>query len=571
MSGSSLNRRQFLGASAAAFSGISTGWTQSLRGASTWTLRITEQPDLITAYCGDAQAVRQSMSRMGSQWGATFQGASVEVLFEAGAAEANVSLHAPVTPIQRLHLRWRRSVPQQAIVFGDAWERSYGDLAWLPLAANRPLPWYMLVHHNGITVGAGVKPGAAAFAFWQADSDGISLWLDVRNGGNGVLLGKRNLQLATLIQHENETGQSAWEAALTLCRRMAANVRRTAAHRKRNTSVIFGSNDWYYAHGRNTAEGILRDAELVARLAPAGATQPFTVIDDGYQDSKRFPSMIRLAEGIRGRGVRPGIWIRPLRPAADAPEDILLPDARWGRGSCEKGAPAYDPTVPEGLEAALATVKQACDWGYDLIKHDFTTWEMFGQWGREMGASPTLPGWHFNDHTQTNAEIVAAFYQELRNICGDERLILGCNTVGHLAVGVFDVQRTGDDVSSETWDRTRRMGVNTLAFRLPQHGVFFTQDPDCVPITAEVPWEKTKQWLNAVADSGTVLLISAQHEATGPEQQDAIRRAFAQYVSGTSSEPLDWLTSCTPDMWRSRTGHRRYSWLEIGGASPFPV
>jgi alpha-galactosidase len=571
MSELSLNRRQFLGVSAAALGGVGVGWAQPLHGASTWNLRITEQPDFISAYCGDAQAVRQSMSRMGSHWGAAFQGTSVDVLFDAGAVEASISLHAPVVPVQRLHLRWRRSVPQQAIVLGDAWERSYGDLAWLPLTADRPLPWYMLLHHNGATAGAGVKTGAAAFAFWQADHEGASLWLDVRNGGNGVLLGKRNLQLATIVQHESATGESAWESARTLCWRMAAGVHRPAVRGQRKTSVIFGSNDWYYAHGRNTADGILRDAELMARLAPGGAIRPLTVIDDGYQDPKRFPSMSRLAEEIRSYGVTPGVWVRPLRAPVDAPESMLLPEARWGRRSCGRGAPAYDPTVPEGLQAAMGAVKQACDWGYDFIKHDFTTWEMLGQWGKDMGASPTLPGWHFGDPTRTNAEIITAFYQNIRDACGEERLIVGCNTVGHLAVGVFDAQRTGDDVSSGTWERTRRMGVNTLAFRLPQNRRFFTVDPDCVPITAEVPWEKTKQWLNAVADSGTVLLISAQPEAAGPEQQEAIREAFAQCVSGTSSEPLDWLTSCTPDTWRCSIGHRRYSWLETGGASPFPV
>lgn len=219
----------------------------------------------------------------------------------------------------------------------------------------------------------------------------------------------------------------------------------------------------------------------------------------------------------------------------------------------------------------MATIKQACDWGYDLIKHDFTTWEMLGQWGKDMGASPTLPGWHFNDNTRTNAEIIATFYQNLRDTCGEERLIVGCNTVGHLAVGVFDAQRTGDDVSGGTWDRTRRMGVNTLAFRLPQNGSFFTVDPDCVPFTAEVPWEKTAQWLNAVADSGAMLLISAQPSATGREQQEAIRKAFAEYVSGTSSYPADWLMCPTPQTWGTRNGERRYSWLETDGASPFPV
>jgi alpha-galactosidase len=169
MSEPGLNRRQFLGASAAALSGVSTGWAQSQHGANTWNLRITEQPDFITVYCGDAQAARQSMSRVGDQWSTLFQGSTVEVLFGAGAVEAKVKLLAPVVPVQRLHLRWRRAVPQQAIVLGDAWERSYGELAWLPLTADRPLPWYMLLHHNGATVGAGVKTGAAAFAFWQAD------------------------------------------------------------------------------------------------------------------------------------------------------------------------------------------------------------------------------------------------------------------------------------------------------------------------------------------------------------------------------------------------------------------
>ena len=566
-----LNRRQFLGVSAAALGGVGTGWTQPLHRAGTWNLSITEQPDFITAYCGDTQAAPQSLSRTGSEWSATFQGASVGVLFNAGADEASVSLHAPVVPVQRVHLRWRRSVPQRTIVLGDAWERSYGDLAWLPLTADRPLPWYMLLHHNGATAGAGVKTGAAAFAFWQADNEGISLWLDVRNGGNGVVLRQRNLQLATMVQHEGTTAESAWEAALTLCRRMTAGVRRPAVRERHKTSVIFGSNDWYYAHGRNTADGILRDAELMARLAPGGAIRPLTVIDDGYQDPKRFPNMGRLAEGIRSHGVTPGLWIRPLRAPMDAPESILLPAARWGRASCGRGAPAYDPTVPEGLQAAMAAVKQACDWGYDFIKHDFTTWEMLGQWGKDMGASPTLPGWHFGDPTRTNAEIIAAFYQDIRNTCGEERLIVGCNTVGHLAVGVFDAQRTGDDVSGGAWERTRRMGVNTLAFRLPQNRSFFTVDPDCVPITTKVPWEKTKQWMNAIADSGTVLLISPQREATGPEQREAIREAFARCVSSGSSEPLDWLACRTPDSWRSRTGERRYFWLEAGGASPFPV
>ena len=34
------------------------------------------------------------------------------------------------------------------------------------------------------------------------------------------------------------------------------------------------------------------------------------------------------------------------------------------------------------------------------------------------------------------------------------------------------------------------MGVNTLAFRLPQHNTFYHIDADCVGIFGMIPWEK---------------------------------------------------------------------------------
>ena len=69
-------------------------------------------------------------------------------------------------------------------------------------------------------------------------------------------------------------------------------------------------------------------------------------------------------------------------------------------------------------------------------------------------------------------------YQTLRAAAGDA-VLLGCNTMGHLGAGLFEIQRTGDDTSGHVWERTRRMGVNTLAYRLPQNGTFFTCDADC--------------------------------------------------------------------------------------------
>ena len=104
--------------------------------------------------------------------------------------------------------------------------------------------------------------------------------------------------------------------------------------------------------------------------------------------------------------------------------------------------------------------------------------------------------------------MISELYAMLRQEAGERVLLDGCNTVGHLGQGIFDLQRTGDDTSGRQWERTRRMGVNTLAFRLPQNGTFYTVDADLVGITAAVPWELNRQWLDVLAHSGVATIVS---------------------------------------------------------------
>jgi alpha-galactosidase len=534
-------------------------------------LQVLAQPDLVFAFLGDSEAERQKLSRMGSTWTGSNRAAAVKVNFAAGEQQVVVSIEALTMPVQRIHLRWKRRLAASILALGDAWERSYGDLEWRPLQAERVLPWYALLHSQVRTFGMGVKTGAASFAFWQADSSGISLWLDVRNGGNGVSLGNRVLEAATIVQCKGASEESAFTVAKRLCSAMVQGTTVRASRGTRPIDTIYGSNDWYYAYGQNTHDGILRDADLVASLAPAGDVRPFTVIDDGYQDPSRFPSLPKLASAIRTRNVIPGLWIRPLRAAQTTPANLLLPDARYSGSRNEQAPLAYDPTIPEALHAVASVAVEACAWGFELIKHDFTTWELFGQWGSQMGASPARGNWHFNDRTLTNAEIVTALYRQLRTTCGQDRVILGCNTVGHLSVGLFDASRTGDDTSGKEWERTRRTGVNTLAFRAPQHKIFYSIDVDCVAITPDVPWSMSRQWLEVVANSGTVLLVSPDPRATGQEQRQALREAFERLVAKPSSEPLDWLRTRTPASWRTTEATQNYEWILEEGESPFPI
>lgn len=71
-------------------------------------------------------------------------------------------------------------------------------------------------------------------------------------------------------------------------------------------------------------------------------------------------------------------------------------------------------------------------------------------------------------------------------------LILGCNTIGHLGAGYMHINRTADDTSGKCWERTRRIGINSLAFRLSQHRKFYEIDTDCVGIGGPIGWNDNR-------------------------------------------------------------------------------
>lgn len=108
--------------------------------------------------------------------------------------------------------------------------------------------------------------------------------------------------------------------------------------------------------------------------------------------------------------------------------------------------------------------------------------------------SITEPNWKMYDQSLTNAEIILNLYKTIREAAG-KMYIIGCNTISHIFAGLFELNRIGDDTSGNEWDRTRRMGVNALAFRGLQEGIYYSADVDCVSLTLKVPWVKNKLWM----------------------------------------------------------------------------
>jgi alpha-galactosidase len=335
---------------------------------------------------------------------------------------------------------------------------------------------------------------------------------------------------------------------------------------------IYGSNDWYWAYGKNSAESVLRDAQHIVELSPSGENRPFVVVDDGWQPGRgesksglgtwdrgneKFPDMPSLAANVRRARARPGIWIRPLQAPVDAPDTWRL----------SRDRSVLDPTVPDVRDRVSADIARLAHWGFELIKHDYTTFDIFGRWGYQMGAAMTRDGWGFAaGPARTTAEVIDALYRTIRDAAGDA-LIIGCNTVSHLSAGRFEICRIGDDTSGTEWARTRKMGVNTLAFRGAHHGAFYVADADCVGVTNAVPWSFNRQWLDLVARSGTTLFVSLAPDALGLDQRRDLTAALALAVgSQPLGEPLDWMRSVYPSRWTLRGEERRYDWVGADGA-----
>jgi alpha-galactosidase len=113
------------------------------------------------------------------------------------------------------------------------------------------------------------------------------------------------------------------------------------------------------------------------------------------------------------------------------------------------------------------------------------------------------------------------------------------------------------------------MGVNTLAFRGAQHGAFYVADADCVGVTNAVPWSLTRQWLDLLARSGTMLFVSLAPDALGDEQRRDLRAALALAASPQPlAEPLDWQRAMYPSRWRLMNRERTYDWVGENGALP---
>ena len=281
--------------------------------------------------------------------GSGFDAPGVRLDCAGGRMTVLWSPSAPERAPKRFRLRWKGDNRAVRLVYRPVWSFNCAEAGWHPVIPEEPMPWYFLAHDGKTTVGCGVKTGPNAFAFWQVDAYGVTLWLDVRCGGEGVQPKAPLLAAETVsAAFEGPSYAAAQQFAAMLCPAPRLPSR-----------PVFGSNNWYYAYGNISRESVLEDAALMGSLVD-GALRPYMVIDDGWQKNRRtgyiggpwtpntrFGDMQETARGIRERGCIPGIWIRTLLS-----EDPALPDA-WKlhrpKGPQPETGFLLDPSVPDVL------------------------------------------------------------------------------------------------------------------------------------------------------------------------------------------------------------------------------
>lgn len=481
-----------------------------------------------------------------------------------------IFLTAQTLKVKWIKLRWNNFSWDKNVRFlGDAWERGYGDMEWKGMNPNRFMPWYFCAKSEAKSICYGVKVRPSAMCFWQVDSLGMTLFLDVRCGGSGVNLKGRVIKLADVIACEMRDCTS-FEAMQEFCGQMCEDPILPKY-------PVYGSNNWYYAYGKSSESEILADCDYILNLTKDIENKPYMVIDDCWQEhhrlneynggpwtkgNEKFPDMKALADKLVQKGVRPGIWMRLLLNE----DENIKNEWRLSHNNC------IDPTNPEALNYIKEDIKRICNWGYTLIKHDFSTFDLFGKWGFQMSPLVTDDGWHFYDDSLTSAEVVKLLYKAILDASVEasngETLILGCNTIGHLGAGYMHINRTGDDTSGVIWERTRFMGVNTLAFRLPQHGKFYEIDADCVGIDGGISWSMNKQWADVLAKSGTPLFISVR-----PNILDETEKQELHEILKVASKqehhviPVDWEETTCPEHWQDKDHDIdcKYQWFEETG------
>ena len=478
-----------------------------------------------------------------------------------------VTVYPSGAGVKYLKLRFEGDMSSATSVFGDQWERTSHDgacLEWRSIAPHRALAWYCYVKTVKGVACYGVKTGANCFAFWNVDRRGVTLFLNLCSGSRGVDL-KEPLVACEVVELFGNEGEGAYSAAKRFAKMMCDKPILPK-------EPIFGVNNWYWAYGRISHDSVAAETDQLMNMTEGTHHRPYMILDDGWQLNRtygtnayiggpwlpndRFGDMRRTADMIRSKGAKAGIWFRPLLTLDDACAEARLTDF-------SAGGIILDPTHPYTLERARADARMIREWGYDLLKHDFTTMDILGMspFTSELHTVSITKGERkFFDNTVTTATAIKRLYEAIQRGAGESDVI-GCNAVGHLLAGIHSIYRTGGDTSGRSFEWTRRNGINTM-LRLPLNDAFYRADPDCAAFTERVDTGLNLDFLEMCALTGVTTLASVTPGILSQKETERINAIFRLADKNEKRYGiLDFETNSNPEVFGDGKGEvREFDW-----------
>ena len=109
--------------------------------------------------------------------------------------ELAFTIYAEHSSLSTVRIFWRHHFPKNAILYGDAFERGYGDLKWKRIEQTTKSYWYFILYNGKDEFCLGVKTRPNALCFWTVEQQQLLLTANIRSGGDGIGLNRRQLNL----------------------------------------------------------------------------------------------------------------------------------------------------------------------------------------------------------------------------------------------------------------------------------------------------------------------------------------------------------------------------------------
>ncbi|MFJ7078734.1 glycoside hydrolase family 36 protein [Streptomyces sp. NPDC098781] len=416
-------------------------------------------------------------------------------------------MHHPFTPVASVPVD-----PRTARVHEEGWQSwspsgayALGDRPYRPTNEN----WATVCYRPGVTVPEGAFQGEGLLALDPGDGSPVRLWaaadpfgavpsirLVVTDGGIADVTADGPVKEWTGTDIQSVLAD--WADSLGL-----------AAPRPAPTVWC----SWYEYFTAVTEDDIHENLRAMDTLdLPVDVVQ----IDDGYQQalgdwltlSGRFRSRAAIADAIRVKGRRAGIWTAPflVDPASDlaaehpewlvrtADGDFTHAGRNWGHD-----LRVLDTTHPEAAAYLTDVFRTLRAEGYDYFKVDFLY----------AGALDGV-------RHEPDVDALTAYRDGIRLIreaIGADAYLLGCGAPMLPSLGLFDAMRVSpdtaphrrpeaDDYSQPGQDPAEFTGVG----RQWQHGRLWINDPDCLMARPAV--ETREQWAAHVEATGGLMASS---------------------------------------------------------------